>query len=149
MAYLPRNHSRRLSVTAALLLLVNSIAHAQTVDNTDVYNLASQVAEEIEFIREIMGRPFDDSPRLPVGDVSQLEVYFQAQTLFRKVNQLAQEYAAAPRAAAPAVSDVAVQASNTYEVLIGALDQVRRVKTAFGIDTEAQIQERATASTTG
>lgn len=143
------NHLRLLNVAAALLLCVSPIAHAQSVNNTDVYNLASQVAEEIEYIREVMGRPFDDSPRLPVGDVSQLQVYYQAQTLFRKANQLAQEYAGAPRTAAPPVPDVDLQASDSFNAVISAQDQVRQVSRAFGIETEAQIQERTTASTTG
>lgn len=143
------NHLRLLNVTVALMLCASPITHAQSVNNTDVYNLASQVAEEIEYIREVMGRPFDDSPRLPVGDVSQLQVYYQAQTLFRKANQLAQEYAGTPRTAAPPVPDMELQASDSYNVVIGAQDQIRQVGRAFGIDTEAQIQERTTASTTG
>ena len=143
------NNLRLLDWTAALLLCVGPIAHAQSVNNTDVYNLASQVAEEIEYVREVMGRPFDDSPRLPVGDVSQLQVYYQAQTLFRKANQLAQEYAGVPRTAPPPVPDVDLQASDSFNVVIGAQEQIRQVSRAFGIDTEAQIQERTTASTTG
>ena len=143
------NRLRLLNVTVALLLCVNPIAQAQSVNNTDVYNLASQVAEEIEYVREVMGRPFDDSPRLPVGDVSQLEVYFQAQTLFRKANQLAQEYAGVPRAAPPPVPDAELGAIDSYEVVIGAQEQIRQVRRAFGIETEVQIQERSTASTTG
>ena len=143
------NQSRLLNLTAALLLCTSPFAHAQTVDNTDVYNLASQVAEEIEYIREVMGRPFDDSPRLPVGDVSQLQVYYQGQTLFRKANQLAQEYAGVPRSAPPPVPDAELQASDSFDVVIAAQDQIRQVRSALGIETEAQIQERATASTTG
>ena len=143
------NHLRLLNVTAALLICASPIAHAQSVNNTDVYNLASQVAEEIEYIREVMGRPFDDSPRLPVGDVSQLQVYYQAQTLFRKANQLAQEYAGAPRTAAPPVPDVDLQPSDSFNAVISAQDQIRQVSRAFSIETEAQIQERTTASTTG
>ena len=145
----PSNHAFRLSAAAALLVCASSTAVAQNETNTDVYNLASQVAEEIDYIREVMGRPFDDSPRLPVGDVSQLEVYYQAQTLFRKVNQLARQYADVPRTAAPPVPDGELQAADTYAVLTGALEQIRQVEAVMGITTEVQIQERTTASTTG
>ena len=145
----PSNPILHLGAAAAMLVCASSISVAQTYTNTETYNLASQVAEEIEYIREVMGRPFDDSPRLPVGDVSQLEVYFQAQTLFRKANQLAQEYAGIPRSPAPPVPDAEIQPANTYAVLSGALDQIRQVEQALGIETEVQIQERATASTTG
>ena len=145
----PARRFFQLGAAAALLLCTVPVSVAQTVTNTDVYNLASQVAEEIEYIREVMGRPFDDSPRLPVGDVSQLQVYYQAQTLFRKANQLAQEYAGTPRAGAPPVPDAEVRAGDSYAAVISAQEQVRQVSRALGIDTEAQIQERTTASTTG
>lgn len=145
----PAHRFFQLGAATALLVCAGPISVAQTVTNTEVYNLASQVAEEIEYIREVMGRPFDDSPRLPVGDVSQLQVYYQAQTLFRKANQLAQEYAGTPRTGAPPVPNADVQASDSFSVVISAQEQVRQVSRAFGIGTEAQIQERTTASTTG
>ena len=145
----PTRRFFQLGAAAALLVCAGPASIAQTVTNTDVYNLASQVAEEIEYIREVMGRPFDDSPRLPVGDVSQLQVYYQAQTLFRKANQLAQEYAGTPRAGAPPVPDAEVRAGDSYAAVISAQEQVRQVSRALGIETEAQIQERTTASTTG
>ncbi len=143
------NLVRRVSVTVVLSLCVISNSAAQTIGNPDVYALASLVADEIEFIREVMGRPFDDSPRLPASNVSQLEVYFQAQTLFRKANQLAQEYAGAARIAAPALPDVELQAADTHAVVGAALEQIGMVKAAMGIDAEAEIQTRSSASATG
>ena len=145
----PAHRLFHLGAATAFLVCVSPISAAQTVSNTDVYNLASQVAEEIEYIREVMGRPFDDSPRLPVGDVSQLEVFYQAQTLFRKTNQLAREYTAVPRSAPPPAPDAELRPDDTYAVLTGALEQVRQVEAALGIDTEVQIRERTAASTTG
>jgi hypothetical protein len=73
----------------AWLLLPLGFAEAQQVDNAAAYALANQVADELEIVRERMGRPYDDSPRLPVSAVSELELYFQTQSLLRKANQLA------------------------------------------------------------
>ena len=140
---------RRFNVAAALFLCMSSLADAQSVDNPDVYALASQVADEIEFIREVMGRPFDDSPRLPATGVSQFEVYFQAQTLFRKSNQLAQEYAGTARIPAPPVPEGELEPSDTHTVVAAALEQVMLVKEALGIETELPEQSRGSASATG
>ena len=143
------NHVRHLSLTAVVFLCMSSIADAQSIENPDVYALASEVADEIEVIREVMGRPFDDSPRLPASGVSQFEVYFQAQTLFRKSNQLAQEFAGAERVAAPPVPEGELGPSDTNSVVAAALEQVRLVKEALGIDIEIPAQSRGSASATG
>lgn len=140
---------RRFNVAAAVFLCMSSLADAQSVDNPDVYALASQVADEIEFIREVMGRPFDDSPRLPATGVSQFEVYFQAQTLFRKSNQLAQEYAGTARIPAPPVPEGELEPTNTHAVVAAALEQVLLVKDALGIDMQLPEQSRGSASATG
>ena len=140
---------RRISATALLCLCVISNSSAQTIGNPDVYALASLVADEIETIREVMGRPFDDSPRLPASDVSQLEVYFQAQTLFRKANQLAQEYAGAERIAAPPLPEGGLSPADTHAVVTGALEQIRLAKGAMGIEAEGEVQTRSSASATG
>ena len=140
---------RRVGATALLCLCVISNSSAQTIGNPDVYAMASLVADEIETVREVMGRPFDDSPRLPASDVSQFEVYFQAQTLFRKANQLAQEYAGAERIAAPALPEGELQPADTHAVVTGALEQIGLVKDAMGIEAEGVIQTRTSASATG
>ena len=139
----------RFNVAAALFLCMSSLADAQSVENPDVYVLASQVADEIELIREVMGRPFDDSPRLPATGVSQFEVYFQAQTLFRKSNQLAQEYAGTARIPAPPVPEGELEPGNTHAVVAAALEQVMLVKEALGIEMGLPEQSRGSASATG
>ncbi|MCZ0952350.1 MAG: hypothetical protein OXJ56_07180 [Rhodospirillaceae bacterium] len=149
MAHPSTNRFRRFNVAAALILCMSSLAHAQSVENPDVYALASQVADEIELIREVMGRPFDDSPRLPATGVSQFEVYFQAQTLFRKSNQLAQEFAGTARVPAPPVPEGELEPGDTQAVVAAALEQVMLVKEALGIDMQLPEQSRGSASATG
>ncbi|MDE0003669.1 MAG: hypothetical protein OXQ29_13340 [Rhodospirillaceae bacterium] len=149
MAHTSATRFRRFNMAAALSLCMSSLAHAQSVGNPDVYASASQVADEIELIREVMGRPFDDSPRLPATGVSQFEVYFQAQTLFRKSNQLAQEYAGAARVPAPPVPEGELEPGDTQTVVAAALEQVILVKEALGIDMQLPEQSRGSASATG
>ena len=117
-------------------------AHAQRVDNADVYALADQLANEVELIRELIGRPYDDSPRLPVGGVTPAELYLQAQTLFRKANQLARELADAERAAPPQAPDGALEPADTYEVVRAALEEILLVKRALKIETVVPLEQR-------
>lgn len=135
---------------AATLLIPFSLAQAQAIDNPASYALANQLADELELVRERMGRPFDDSPRLPVSEVTQAELYFQTQTLLRKANQLAQELAgAAPRAPGPVPSGEIV-AADVYGLLQDALDQVRHAAEAIGITEKAVYEQRlATIAPTG
>ncbi len=132
-----------------VLSVIGAPTNAQPVDNPMVFALASEVAEEVELIREVMGRSFDDSPRLPASNVSQLEAFFQAQTLFRKANQLAQENAGAERVAAPPLPEGSLQPADTHAVVLLAREQIGLVKDAFGIEVEVQTVPPGSASSTG
>ena len=130
---------------AALLLLPCAAAQPQTADNAAAYALANQVADELELVRERMGRPYDDSPRLPVSAVTELELYFQTQSLLRKANQLAQELAgAAPRAAGPVPSGE-IDADDVHALLDDALAQIRVAAEAIGITERATFEQRVTS----
>ena len=127
---------------AAWLLLPCGALQAQTIDNAAAYALSNQVADELEIVRERMGRPYDDSARLPVSAVSELELYFQTQSLLRKANQLAQELAgAAPRSPGPAPSGE-VGAADVYALLEDALAQIRVAAEAIGITERATFEQR-------
>jgi len=139
----------RSTLIAAWLLLPGTALHAQP-DNAAAYALANQVADELEIVRERMGRPYDDSSRLPVSAVSELELYFQTQSLLRKANQLAQELAgAAPRSPGPVPSGE-VDAQDVYALLEDALGQIRVAAEAIGITERATFEQRvATIAPTG
>jgi hypothetical protein len=133
------------STAVIALSFISSAAWAQEIENTDAYALANQLADELELVRERMGKPFDDSPRLPVTAITQTELYFQVQTLLRKANQLAQELAGvAPRQPGP-VPSVEIGPAEIYELLDDALAQIRHVADAIGITERAQFENRLTA----
>ena len=140
----PKTMLRCFLRAALLMLLPAAAAHAQDRDNAAAYALANQVADELEVVRERMGWPFDDSPRLPVSAVSELELYFQTQSLLRKANQLAQELAgAAPRSPGPAPSGE-IASSDVYALLDDALAQIRVAAEAIGITERATFEQRVT-----
>lgn len=65
--------------------------HAQKIQPPDVYQLASQLAQEVEKLRWHMGRPINDQEPPVVRGVSPYEVFFQAKLLARKSSRLAFE----------------------------------------------------------
>lgn len=131
-----------LSCLFAAGLAASATARAQEIEDKDVYVLANQLADEVELIREVMGRRYDDSPRLPVSQASEFEVFFQAQTLFRKANQLAYEIAGVPRQAATAAPDRDITPADVHTLVTGALAQIRLVKTELGIEEVVPLQVR-------
>jgi len=139
-----KNLADCLLATTALVacLTFAPLAPAQTIENKDVYVLANQLADEVELIREVMGRPYDDSPRLPVSEASEFEVFFQAQTLFRKANQLAYEIAGAPRQSAGPAPTGDVQPADVHALVASALEQIRLVSIELGISEEVPLEVR-------
>lgn len=143
-----RTYSKATGI-AALLIAALSSAAAQEVDNRTIYVLANNIANDVELIRELMGRPYDDSPRLPASEVSELELFLQVQTLFRKANQLAQEAGVADREPPPAAPE-SIQPADIYEALRLASEQISLVKQAFDIsETLEPLRRESSISSTG
>ena len=125
-------------------------AAAQAVDNRDVYNLANRVADDVELIREVMGRPYDDSPRLPASEVTPLELFFTSRTLFGKANQLARQLGLAEELTAPPAPAEGVGVSQIYDLIEAAAEQISLVKQGLGITaTLDPLQRQSNISDTG
>ena len=123
---------------------------AQSIDNRQIYMLVNGIADDVELIREVMGRPYDDSPRLPASEVSRLELFFQSRALFGKANQLAQEFGVAEARSAPPAPDGALEPSHVFDVLEAAADQIGLVKTELGIETALEpLRRESSISDTG
>jgi hypothetical protein len=114
------------------------------IENRDVFLVAEQLADEVELIREVMGRPYDDSPRLPVAGVSMAEVLFQAQTLLRKSNQLARELAGAVPVTVPPAPTGPIVAADILAILTPSLAQIRLVRSELAITEPVVARERDT-----
>jgi hypothetical protein len=115
-------------------------AAAQEISNSDVYVTVTELADEVELIREVMGRPFDDSPRLPVSGIGLFELYMQTETLLLRSNRLASELAGTERISAPPVPAVDPSPAAILMLVEVALGDIRRVRNELGI-TEAVIRE--------
>lgn len=133
------------AISAAELCAVESgAARAQAVDNSDIYVSVTELADEVELIREAMGRPFDDSARIPVSGITLYELYFHAETLLLKSSRLAYELAGAERAALPVLPDPDVSQPEILALVDRSLQLIRLVRDELGIVEEVRREERDT-----
>jgi hypothetical protein len=139
-------------ILIAMTLVTGALAEssAQTLDNRDIYSLANRVADDVELIREVMGRPYDDSPRLPASEVTPLELFFTSRTLFRKANQLAQQLNLADATSAPPAPPEGVGVREIFELIDAASGQIGLVKQGLGITIELEpLRRQSGISITG
>ena len=104
---------------------------AGDIENSDVYTTLTELADEVELIREVMGRPFDDSGRLPMSGISETELYYQAETLLIGCNRLASELAGAELVYPPPVprgSGVSFSVASTITASVPSEPTMRRVR---------------------
>jgi len=139
-------------VTFVFVAMLSTSSFGQegpTRTGSDVQQLARHIMLELELLAYEMGQPIRETELLPVADVSGFEVFFQAQTLFRKANTLAQEIAGAERLAPPVLPVDGTTAAYDYSVLQRAMEQIHLVKAELGIDEvviEPELEENVGAT---
>lgn len=109
-----------------------SSAVSPAIGSTDVHRLTQILRAELELVRLEMGEPLVSHPAGQVARVAPREVYFQALTLFRKVNRLSFELIRETTADLEP-PPVEIRPRHVYAVVEKALIQLRRVKHQLGI----------------
>lgn len=133
-----------ISWLAALPCLATSPLAAQEASNADVYVTVTELLDEAELIREVMGRPFDDSPRLPLSGITEFELYMQTETLLLRANRLASELAGSAPVFPPPVPDGDVSPADILALAERALDEIRLVRAELGVTEEVAREQRST-----
>jgi hypothetical protein len=133
-----------LVATAAACAATVEIADGQRIENSDIYVSATELADEVELIRETMGRPFDDSARLPVSGVTLDELYFQTETLLMKTGRLATELAGADPVALPPIPGAGVTTGQILALVDRSLQSIDLVRGELGIVEQVRREERDT-----
>ncbi len=119
----------------APLCAVAEEAEASEVTPERVFQEVEVLRAELEVIRQVLGirPPRQRTFRLQGADERQ--VFFQAQTLFRKCNSLAREIAAISRQAPAHAPDHAITPSDVLSLLADARKQLGYVREALDIDS--------------
>lgn len=118
---------------SATLALTQTAAAENAVSVPDLYQNASKLVMEAEQIRLVLGVRAPRERRFKLQDAEPRQVYFQAQTLFRKCNVLAQEIAGVSRQAPQPAPDRDIEAADVQAVLDAAREQLSLVQNALRI----------------
>ena len=119
-------------------LLPSSQAVAREGQPAEVYQLVSGLSEEIEHLRWVMGRPVNRQAKPVVRNVSPHEVYFQALTLFEKINRLSSELVHDKSLGIPMRSLNAITPKDVLVVVKATQNHVRSISRKLQITFNAQ-----------
>lgn len=121
---------RLLQAGLPVLLWLSAISTswaASDIRPADVFDLVSATSQELESIRFVTGQPRNLQTAIDVADAAPREVYFQALTLFRKVDRLSFEHTRR-RQPEPAVPDREITPADVHQVVQASLIRLQQIR---------------------
>lgn len=128
------------------LALAEEVPKTATLTPAQLLQDVDGLRAEIEQIRLTIGKRLPRSREFKLAKVSTRQVYFQAQTLFRKCNRLAQEVAGVSRQAPKAAPEGEITKSDVHEIIQASRAQLQFAKEMLGIQEAVEpsrLQRRA------
>lgn len=125
---------------------ITAAAVAEPIKPADVYQLVEQTAHELAAIRFITGQARNEQAPLRVTNAAPREVYFQALTLFRKVDRLSFEHTR-KREAEPEVPSHAITPAEVHAVVASSLARLRSIRRELGAEEPQTISSAAPEAT--
>ena len=110
------------------------LARAAEIDAAQLFKSVSELRSEIEQIRVVMGEPLPPTREFRIYDAAPRHVFYQAQTLFRKSNQFAQQMAGVSRQSPRPAPEGDIGAEDVLVVLNDTREQLGLVKSTLGIE---------------
>ena len=129
------------SLVFALAATLSAAAFAAEPDEIappHVYQAVRQVAQDVELIREVMGRPRLEAPAWIVDHAEPRHVFYQAQTLFRQVGRLAQQMTG-EESVLPPFPVGEIEPRHVLRVVQAAQERVERIRDELGISYRAEL----------
>lgn len=128
----------------AMLALATLGFHAaadEEITPAHVYQAVEQLSANIDLIREVMGRPETTTDPWVVIDAQPRHVFYQALTLLRKANRLAEELGAAGRVAPPTLLEEEIVPANVLGIVHLAHAQIDAVRGELGMTYGAEARD--------
>ncbi len=107
----------------------------------DTFLLATFVLEEIELIRDELGKPKNTQPVIDVAGAAPREAYFQAVTLFRKTDKLCFEITR-DRHLDIEIQTGEIEAKHVWHMINRVIKKLNLVKTRLGIKETSRMHDR-------
>ena len=115
--------------------------NAAEIEPPDVYQAVRQVSQDIELVREVMGRPKLDADAWVVEHAEPRHVYYQAQTLFRKVGRLKRQLTD-EESVMPPVPTGEIEPQHVLQVIQAAQEGVEVIRGELAINYRSEIPAR-------
>ena len=139
--------SKRLLSSLLCLAAVFMVANVRSaeIDAGELFKSVTELRAEIEQVRAVMGEPLPPSREFRIHDAVPRHVFYQAQTLFRKSNQFAQQIAGISRQPPRSAPEGSIGSDAVQQVLNDSREQLGLVRAALGITdpvAEAKLDRR-------
>lgn len=116
---------------AAVFMAAN--VRSAEINAGELFKSVTELRAEVEQIRIVMGEPLPPSREFRIHDAVPRHVFYQAQTLFRKSNQFAQQIAGVSRQPPRSAPEGAIESDDVLLLLNDSREQLGFVKAALGI----------------
>ena len=132
-----------MKTVASFLLALCTIGafDAADIEPPDVYQAVQQVSQDIELIREVMGRPKLEAEAWVVEHAEPRHVYYQAQTLFRKVGRLKRQLTL-DATDMPPVPLGEIEPQHVLQVVHASQEGIEAIRAELGINYRSELSER-------
>lgn len=131
---------KKLMCLLAAICTIGAI-NAQEIAPPDVYQAVRQVAQDIELVREVMGRPKLEADAWVVEHAEPRHVYYQAQTLFRKVGRLNRQLTGED-STMPPIPTGEIEPQHVLQVIHAAQERVEAIRRELGINYRSELPTR-------
>ena len=111
---------------------------ADEIAPAHVYQAVRQLAQDIELIREVMGRPKLEAPAWVVDHAAPRHVFYQVQTLFRKTDRLADQLTG-EEGELPPVPVGEIEPQHVLRVVQAAQERVERIRNELEIGYRTEL----------
>ena len=136
----------RLAAVLTLSLALAVHGYAQQFDGAaqpaDVLLAIERLADDVEEVRVYMGKPAVELGRFQVEFAAPRHVYYQAQTLFRKLNRLGSEVAGLTRQIPPPAPEGDVVPDDVLRMVAHAQQQLDSVRREIGLAPRSAVYKR-------
>lgn len=129
------------SVTTICVLFATATALAEEIRPPHVYQAVTQTAQDIELIREVMGRPKLDAPPWLIDHAEPRHVYYQVRTMFRKVARLVEQTTGDEITLPPLAESVELEPRHVLEIVHAAQAGIAQIRGELGISYLAELPQ--------
>ena len=125
--------------TTMICVIFAMAALAEEIRPPHVFQAVTQTSQDIELIREVMGRPKLDAPPWIVEHAEPRHVYYQVRTMFRKVARLLEQITGEEINLPPLAETEEIESHHVLEIVRVTQGGIQKIRGELGISYLAEL----------